>query len=180
MCSCQIRCIFDLLQISVSQHTWTRPHHIIHCACISVCVVCACTCWANAIFVILMAQQLSGACSGMVRGKGEQENEGKRGGTPGWRGAEWRKENSHFMGYCPSWYDRHQGAQTSALAQEGQASWRIGEREKEKREEHDQAAQRQRLVNSNCGDKPKWRQTGELRETRMTVGSLAQTILYVQ
>lgn len=54
-------------------------------------------------------------------------------GTPGWRGGEWEKENSHFTGYCPSWYDRHQGAQTSTLAQGGRDVQRIWEREEGRR-----------------------------------------------
>lgn len=48
---------------------------------------------------------------------------GNRGDT-GMAGRRVGGKNSYFTGYCPSWYERHQGAQTSALAEEGRESER--------------------------------------------------------
>lgn len=96
----------------------------------------------------------------MVRGKREEEIVEKK-GTRGRRGGVVEKENSHFTGYCPSWYDRHQRAQTPGLPRGG-GDETHGECRKEKCG-LGQATETPKSDSCICENKHKQGQTGRRR-----------------
>lgn len=114
MLSCQIRHMHTNTYLPSTR----TSHTILPASCVSVCVYAH----AEQMPSSWCARRNSQVERGVER-RGARKVRGGELGNRGDSGMERRrvgeKENSHFTGYCPSWYDRHQGAQTSVLAHEG-------------------------------------------------------------